>query len=838
MSGSAVDTRKEINHAAILLAQREGKKTRESTDSISLLTTTRPLADLLRAQHARCKGENAVNERNLATVALKSNFSALFKAAFKMHTTNAQESEAFRMFGLEAKIVKGENGMLTAILGTGDLQTKVALGANAETFFSRLVRRQLQHRHPRGNRRTALANNEEPVDTRAKLDALHAKLVRDNAGLPEDMKAMLEQVADVPFGKPYYDDSEFKVSAPIVANMEAIKNFVADLVFSDDTMVSDVVVNRPGESMRKFLSSDKNLIAFAEIIKSLEKEKSQEGTSPLLQKMMQGLPKEIMGDFADALADMKANLAPIPRKVVQAHFMDIINKSNGKIKAIELMKSLGAASVGEAFLCKFTHVVRKQKTEAYEDPQDRLIKLRPVLGNDGQPVMEDVEETVECVVKIMRHDAELRVQREAEIFTEEAKKIPGMDKTWQGQLNQYMKEFDFRTEAENINAGVQLYDVKGGTIAELEAVAPDLRSMKLSSLVPPSKNVLVAEVAIGQTVDSYFKERIGQIRNAASAVFERDPATKRIKWVDGPIDPETKKPRPVPVMRQNIPATAVVNMQHWICSNYADLKRASDKLLQATKAWFYEAILGSGKFHGDTHSGNLMVARNDITFIDFGNLYKLEANRPDGVNERHELMRVIMGAAFRNKDFVLAGFEKLLSAEGKAALNANRKKAEAEKLYNTLVGHADREHNQFHHFMLEELDAAIAKFREDLAHANTPEEKSAAVNAFTAVFSRSVANILQTMQNHATEVGTYNLESPNTFASAITGILFDEFDALSEGLSEAEQTTLGFNARAIARDELNLPLHKSFSRANIIQCLVEDSQRTEGDKNYKVDIGV
>jgi hypothetical protein len=669
------------------------------------------------------------------------------------------------------------------------------------------------------------------------------------------------------------------------------------------------------------------------------------------------------------------------------------------------MKSLGAASVGEAFLCKITHVVRKQKTEAYEDPQDRLIKLRPVLGNDGQPVMEDVEETKEVVIKIMRHDAEQRVQREAEIFTEEAKKIPGMDKTWQGQLAQYMKEFDFRTEAENINAGVQLYDVKGGANAELEVIAPEVSSMKLSSLVPPSKNVLVAEVALGQTVDSYFKDRIGEIRNVVSAVFERDPATKRIKWVDGPIDPETKKPKPVPVLKQNIPATAVLNMQHWLCSNYADLRGASDKLLQATKAWFHEAILGSGKFHGDTHSGNLMVARNDITFIDFGNLYKLESNRPDGVNERQELMRVIMGAAFRNKDFVLTGFEKLLSAEGKAALNANRAKAEAildavlnmgkgkgsfsfnivyrlqaavielqklglelppqincfiqslvrlsnavsemntilnqckamldvtltmtrppvpvddldlvgkifnesmseaghrkeklvsgingnreypafaniimseeyggwygpkmnqpmfnpgengtyynavhnrlanaqnpveeaEKLYNTLVSHADREHNQLQDFQLEEVDTAMATFRQDWARANTQQEKTAAIDAFTAVFCRGEANILQNMQSNAVEIGGYDLENPSTFASAITGILFDEFDALSGGLTVAEQTTLGINASSVATGELGLPWYNALSKANIIQSLVQDAARTGGDKNYKVDIGV
>ena len=84
----------------------------------------------------------------------------------------------------------------------------------------------------------------------------------------DDMKAMLEQVANIPLGVPDDGHSEFKVSAPIVADanavqqalppvqpgpapavhkdvggMAGVKNFVADLVFSDDTMVADVVVN-------------------------------------------------------------------------------------------------------------------------------------------------------------------------------------------------------------------------------------------------------------------------------------------------------------------------------------------------------------------------------------------------------------------------------------------------------------------------------------------------------------------------------------------------------------------------------------------------------------------
>ena len=76
-----------------------------------------------------------------------------------------------------------------------------------------------------------------------------------------------------------------------------------------------------------------------------------------------------------------------------------------------------------------------------------------------------------------------------------------------------------------------------------------------------------------------------------------------------------------------------------------------------------------------------MVNGSYVTFIDFGNLYQLKedpkTNQPVKINERHELLRVIMGATFRDKSFFLEGLEKLLSPAGKAALEANRDKAEA-----------------------------------------------------------------------------------------------------------------------------------------------------------------
>ncbi len=190
----------------------------------------------------------------------------------------------------------------------------------------------------------------------------------------------------------------------------------------------------------------------------------------------------------------------------------------------------------------------------------------------------------------------------------------------------------------------------GRTAESLAAIAPNVTSMKLSDVVPPQKNVLVAQVAVGKTVDSYFKDEIGEVRNAASSVFERDETTNRVKWEDKVVNAETGETKKVPVFRQNIPGTAILNLQSWLSATYNDLRSASGNILQATKVWFYEAIFGSGKFHGDTHSGNLMIGRNDVTFIDFGNHYQLKSNRADGVNERHELVRVIMGAAFRDKD--------------------------------------------------------------------------------------------------------------------------------------------------------------------------------------------
>jgi len=1218
------------------------------TDALSVLSLSRSLADLDARRSERCTGENAVNDRQSLHTSLVNSFQDLASAALKMLPANVRESDEFQISGETVKLVKGEDGRLSAIVGKGALASKVDLKMDATNFVMYFIGRTIADAETLGpiaaknilgrfydrdlegglvaSEKTSLTRQfaalalarksgdrvnfdalvqgnyntgilvemaeralggEAVGDTLAALDAYHAKLVSDNAGLPDDVKAMLERVANLPLEKNLA--GELLVHAPIVGDidqvvaalpppaaapaprslddiggLDGVKDFIADIVFSDDTMVGDVTINRPGEAMRKMLSSDRNVVALAEIVKnaglvdrvcapqiagvvkdglgkmiavldeafkaanngksladaarengfaaqlaaflkSAEKLPGAElakfdniilsmankgcesiqtfingvfkvesksvnaqggivndpyknmtpeqikaelqgktlnqildsasnsdapgqvgffrqvistyftslgkadkrscfaaamryaqtfdfagldenarpsaqkaavnkftgailkGTSPLLQKMMQGLPKDIMGGYADALNDMKSALAPIPRKIVQAHLMKMIDESDGRIKSITLEKSLGAASVGEAFLCKFKYV------------------------NDEGSEKED-----EFVVKIMRHDAEKRVKAEAEIFTAAASKIPGMDKTWEGQLKQYMTEFDFTNEAKNVEEGVKLYNIADDPDHPLRAIAPNVHSMKLSKLVPAQKNVMVAEVAGGRTVDKYFKESIDGVRNAAKAVFKQDPTTGRIQWVDGPVDPKTGKPKPVPVFKENIPATAMTNLQLWLASNYNGLEDTSKKILQATKAWFHEAILGSGKFHGDAHSGNFMVSGPSITFIDFGNLYTLKDHREDGVNEKTELLRVITGAAFRDKNQVLKGFEKLMSDAGRAALAANRAKAEAileavldkskgtfsfnivyrlqaavvelqklglelppqincfiqslvrlsnvvsemnticnqckamlnamntvtlpppqrdeldlvgkafdvytsaegraiEKdkfgkdvpaylrllnaeefggrnknmsemfkedgsytrrvadrvgkaqnpvatasgLVATLVRHLDQEHGDIlAKSYVENLEAALKKLEDDYAKAGTAEAKDAAVKAFACDYAITVRDTVQSMSIYLLQASSLKINEPSTFASAVTDVLFDSFDALTDGLDDGDKKALLSDAHSVATGELNLNFMSALWPPNVVEAIVNDAKNLGGDGDYQIEIGV
>ena len=415
------------------------------------------------------------------------------------------------------------------------------------------------------------------------------------------------------------------------------------------------------------------------------------GTSPLMQKMLQGLPRSVVGEYADALDDMKSKLAPIPRRIVQSYLTKMIKDSENTdhpIKSISLEKSLGAASVGEAFVCDFE----------YKNPDSgKIIHERKL-------------------VKIMRHDAEERVKKEAEIFTAAAQKIGNsMAKTWQGQLDQYMKEFDFRTEAKNIKEGVAIYDIKGKENHPSFSIGPDVTTMKLADdLVPAQKNILVGSLGNGNTVDYTIKKAIKELSTEVRDIFKTDPSTGKI------ILNTDNENKPVPVPKDIIGANSLSSGAGTVIAVIEKIAKQEKKLLQAAQVWFSEGFLGSGKFHGDFHSGNIMTSGQEATFIDFGNLYEFKKTyetdkngnvvtetvpvkdengnvtgteeRPKVIlDERVEMLRLILGCALRNGNAFTNGFEHLLSPDGKKVFQASSGKVNA--IVNSIMAKGDITHD-------------------------------------------------------------------------------------------------------------------------------------------------
>ncbi len=179
------------------------------------------------------------------------------------------------------------------------------------------------------------------------------------------------------------------------------------------------------------------------------------GAGPILQKALQGL--DISGsspELAQAVKDMKSSLAPIDPQYVKAQLLDLVERSRGNVTNITITKSLGAASVGQAFLCEVTKKDGTKQT---------------------------------CVLKLLRPDVRNKAMRERELFESIAEKIPGMKATFAGQLERILAELDLTTEASNAMMG-QLYtnDEAG------------VQSMTILDTVPPSSGALLLECAPGK----------------------------------------------------------------------------------------------------------------------------------------------------------------------------------------------------------------------------------------------------------------------------------------------------------------------------------------------------
>lgn len=309
------------------------------------------------------------------------------------------------------------------------------------------------------------------------------------------------------------------------------------------------------------------------------------GAGPLFQKMLQGLPvKDMPEGIKDAFVDVKSNLLPIPDEIVEAELLAMVERSKGAVTSIKKTKSLGAASVGQAFLCTI---------------------YGPSLGENGQ----------EVVVKLLRPEARNRMEREKAIMLKCAKNTDeneGMLKTYQGQLLRIEEELDLTIEARNVERG-QIYDKTLNKDKTPDAV----KSMKLSKLISPTTTSMVVEKAPGQTVDKYIGELSDRQKYLMEPLYRYEVKNGEkvlIKEKDGNPKIFDDNEKQFDTRKKISEMKALLNQA----------RKRQKYLTRLAEKWVEEGLYGEGFYHGDLHAGNIMISDEQCTVIDFGNATQLD----------------------------------------------------------------------------------------------------------------------------------------------------------------------------------------------------------------------
>lgn len=307
------------------------------------------------------------------------------------------------------------------------------------------------------------------------------------------------------------------------------------------------------------------------------------GAGPLLQKMVQGMPTVgLPKAMRKAINVTKSQLAPIPDEIVEAQFMSMVERSNKKVTKIKKIKSLGAASVGQAFLCRL---------------------YGPTMPEEGK----------EVVIKLLRPDVRNRMMKEKELMLKAAKETDdtdGMLGTYLGSLERIEKELDLTLEAKNCEAG-HIYDGK----------SKGVKSMNVNNVIEPTMNSLVLEKAPGQTVDSYIAE-LTENYNEARKIFRTlgDDGKYYLKK----LGPSTEED--------------FVKARRLLSEKLEQIEKRYYHLSDLSRIWVQEGLFGKGFYHGDLHAGNILINDDQATVIDYGNAVQLTEVQKEHITK-------MMGAA-------------------------------------------------------------------------------------------------------------------------------------------------------------------------------------------------
>jgi len=169
----------------------------------------------------------------------------------------------------------------------------------------------------------------------------------------------------------------------------------------------------------------------------------------------------------------------------------------------------------------------------------------------------------------------------------------------------------------------------------------------------------------GQPQDRVVRDLIDNLKESILAEFDFENEKMNLRAAEVYTKVGLRVPELI-VEFESIPDVVVMTRApgkalHKLEKNSKNLCSLGYALSETLKIWFKEAIFGSGYFHADLHSGNLVaeaVTGLRLTLIDFGSAYHLSPSMQKG------FLSLMIGVSIRDKKMIKKSIAPLSSGPG------------------------------------------------------------------------------------------------------------------------------------------------------------------------------
>ncbi len=359
---------------------------------------------------------------------------------------------------------------------------------------------------------------------------------------------------------------------------------------------------------------------------------SLKGAGPLMQKMMQGIPENmVVPELRDAMNIVRSDLRPIDSDHVKKTINDIVNGSNEKITSIKLDNRLGAASVAETFSCTVEGPKIGKKEAVIKilrpDAKDKMKRELPLIRRSAMYADMTVQEEAQ-------YRKELKKAQDNAGLMPKRQQIGATEAGFLAQYTEIEKEFNLENEAANCKKGAEKYKDDKGEVKSVELID-----------VPMGENYLLMSKAEGITLDRFVKQ--------ADQTGEDEMGHFAVK--------QGKNQVSYRLNRDNMMYYADAFSK--IYKNGLSALDYHGYVCRIARLWTNEALFGSAwsltnkqNFrHGDLHSGNIMVEQDKgATILDYGNASSLHHDKVT------HILQMLIGVVIKREDFYMEAFQNFL----------------------------------------------------------------------------------------------------------------------------------------------------------------------------------